>query len=485
MIVRSILTLLYLNLINFISLTNLRLQSSTEINTDTDTNTDTNTLSSDFTGLEKTFVFSIFRHGARAPYYMKEDNIDSLGKKWNLNKQELTNVGMRQHYVLGMIQKETHKDLLSKDYSLGEVYAMSTNVNRTIQSFMAHFQGLYPDGPVLSKEQEKHAWPPGKFSDEVRRIAEQAKGAVGDKINSMPFHLFESTYMNFKCDGIPDYTTEGGESLDKNINEFRKKYDKLLKEKFKIDLENKTSKEARPILWDFADTYIAEYYEGLTDYFTDLDEESKFLDDVVVYCFKDMLDVSYSDKNYYNGRVLISQTFDDLINSYLKRRIILNDSKVYNSTDPKMLIYSAHDINIAQVMVFLKYAFEIEFNYKINYASVYNFELYRKVEKIDKSGEGKEESFKLRITYNGEQVYFEDYSKFKVGVEKALISYSEINSYCGLKSNSIVTLYIIVIVILSALILGLFVYLGVGFFKKPKSNPDLTTHLGGGINSSA
>lgn len=477
MIVRSILTLIYLNMINYIYLTNLRLQYSKDINT----NTNTNNLNSDFTGLEKTFVFSIFRHGARAPYYMKEDNIDSLGKQWTINKQELTNVGMRQHYVLGMIQKETHKDLLSKDYSLGEVYAMSTNVNRTIQSFMSHFQGLFPEGPTLNKEQEKHAWPPGKFSDEVRRIAEQSKGAVGDKINSMPFHLFENTYMNFKCDGIPDYTTEGGENLDKNINEFKKKYEKLLKEKFKIDLENKTTKEARPILWDFADTYIAEYYEGLTDYFTDLEEEKKFLDDVVVYCFKDMLDVSYSDKNFYNGRVLISQTFDDLINAYLKRRILLNDKKVYNSTDPKMLIYSAHDINIAQVMVFLKYAFELDLNYRINYASIYNFELYRK---IDKTGEGKEENFKLRITYNGEEVYFEDYSKFKSGAEKALVSYSEISSYCGLKSTSIVTLYIIVIVILSALIIGLFIYLGIGFFKKSKSNAELTTHLGGGINSS-
>lgn len=421
--------------------------------------------------LEKMFVFSLIRHGARAPYSLNNKNVDSLGKKWDIFKQDLSSVGMRQHYVLGLVQKETHKDLLSENYKIGEVYALSTNRNRTIQSFLSHFQGLYPEGPTITKAQEENAWPPGKIPPFITNLAKNSKGAVGDKINSMPFHLFEGNYFKFKCESIKSNAEGSTENMEKNIKEFNDKHSKILKDKFKIDLNNKSNKEAREILYNFADSFICEYYEGMESYFTDKTEEKKFLDDVIEYNFKDMLDVTYGDKDYYNGRVLMSPTIDNLINFYFKRRIIQNN-KEYNYTDPKMLIYSAHDSNIAELMVFLKHSLNIQFNYKIHFASYYNFELYKKVKNSndDSSVSGKEEDYKLRITFNGEEVYFKDYTEFKSGVKKSLISFSEIQTYCALqtKLNSSTT-YIIVIVIQSTLLLGIIVYLVVGIIRSKKA----------------
>ena len=41
------------------------------------------------------FIFLNFRHGARAPLYLKQNNTDMLGGKWPI-KGEITNLGRRQ-----------------------------------------------------------------------------------------------------------------------------------------------------------------------------------------------------------------------------------------------------------------------------------------------------------------------------------------------------------------------------------------------------
>ena len=107
------------------------------------------------------FLYTHFRHGSRAPMDIKDDFTDLLGEKWN-NPGELTGIGQRMHYLLGLrnriryIEKEK---FLSEKFDPHEILIYSSNLNRTMLSAASQLQGLYPQsskkGETLTDAQEK------------------------------------------------------------------------------------------------------------------------------------------------------------------------------------------------------------------------------------------------------------------------------------------------------------------------------------------
>jgi len=96
------------------------------------------------------------RHGARAPYLGVENNLDFYKEEW-IDKEELTNMGKRMLYLLGVKTRKRYMEqtkLLSKEFSPQEILIRSTDVNRTIESVECFIQGLYPHGtgPVLNEK---------------------------------------------------------------------------------------------------------------------------------------------------------------------------------------------------------------------------------------------------------------------------------------------------------------------------------------------
>ena len=85
------------------------------------------------------FVYTHFRHGARGPAYnLTVDGIDYFGFNWK-NPQDLTAVGMRMHYTLGIRNRKRYQGLLSKTFDPREVIVKSTNFNRTINTIEHKF----------------------------------------------------------------------------------------------------------------------------------------------------------------------------------------------------------------------------------------------------------------------------------------------------------------------------------------------------------
>ena len=61
--------------------------------------------------------------------------------------QELTPVGMRQHFILGRLIRKLYiedEKFLSPTYNNTELYLISSEFNRTKSSLVSHLQGLYP-----------------------------------------------------------------------------------------------------------------------------------------------------------------------------------------------------------------------------------------------------------------------------------------------------------------------------------------------------
>lgn len=90
------------------------------------------------------FVLEMCRHGARSVESTKYD--DSWG---DIGYGELTSVGMRQHYVLGMILGQEYPDLLYP-YNPDQIRVFASGINRTLMSASSQLFGIYEGtGPSI------------------------------------------------------------------------------------------------------------------------------------------------------------------------------------------------------------------------------------------------------------------------------------------------------------------------------------------------
>ena len=81
----------------------------------------------------------VARHGAREPNNPHNDLIVPFGKTFR-GLRLLTNIGMRQHYILGRIFSDTYKDQI--DISPSTVVVRSTIRDRTYMSGMSFLRGF-------------------------------------------------------------------------------------------------------------------------------------------------------------------------------------------------------------------------------------------------------------------------------------------------------------------------------------------------------
>ena len=97
---------------------------------------------------ELKFVFQMHRHGARAPFTGVKNEKDCFKESW-INDGEISEVGKRMHYLLGVRNRKRfiqNYKFLNENYDPQEILIYSTDVNRTIQSIYSQLQGLFPFG---------------------------------------------------------------------------------------------------------------------------------------------------------------------------------------------------------------------------------------------------------------------------------------------------------------------------------------------------
>jgi WD40 repeat protein len=182
------------------------------------------------------FAWEHFRHGPRNPYTQinKTTWIDFIGVQWK-NEGELSALGLRSHYLLGVATKNRYENFLSKSFDTNEIFIISTDVNRTITSAMSNLQGIYRNytTPNLTIEQIDNAKIKGlngTYEQKINeKIEELKKSYIKDGISIMPIHLFSRVGLQFKlndndfCPGIIKYKEESKNQKDvkKIVKEFK------------------------------------------------------------------------------------------------------------------------------------------------------------------------------------------------------------------------------------------------------------------------
>ena len=225
------------------------------------------------------FVWEQFRHGARGPWISVDPitGLDFIGEKW-IGEGELTPLGSRMHYLLGVSMKKKYKNFLSEQFNPNEIFIISTDVNRTIMSSYAHLQGMYNNltVPLLNEKQLITSnILNSNYSENITiKINELKNNSVQNGINLFPVYLYPNDYgkenLLYEPDICPNIVTyrdraQNSETMKKIYSETSEKLNKTYgKEIYKFMnisgdpyyLWNTTN------MYYIGDTFISDYIDG-------------------------------------------------------------------------------------------------------------------------------------------------------------------------------------------------------------------------------
>ena len=439
------------------------------------------------------FVLTHFRHGARAPIAPSDDPYDYFNKSWN-NPSQLTGVGHRMHYILGLHNRERYimnedTKLLDESCNLHDILIMSTNFNRTINSALAQLYGLYPEETKqITEKQKLFANPPINVSKNIQNQIEYLNNNnqfLPHSLNFIPIHIFHNSEHRIKEFENPSCTQVANEIMKKNIdNEEIKKqlniFTSNYSEYFKKYLPNIKNYDYH-IVEKLADQFITDKTEGhdFADFkkISEINDEDfdKLNDFFLEFAGKTMKDYQYGDSEGKLIRIDMSPFFNELV-EYIQKRVNLTIKNItLNQNDyssPKLVMVSGHDSTLTSMMLFLELMYKDKkktFYRNPIYASNAAFEVYIKdnanLENLN------EDSFEIEYYFNGEKIDTFNFIDFKERVKKEAYTPEKIGEICKYQNSSnecpkndstsstTLVIFIILTIILAIIVIILFIFI--------------------------
>jgi len=401
---------------------NLREQNNNEVNED-----------------KLIFVWEHFRHGARGPYIAVDPktNLDFIGEKWD-GTGEITPLGMRMLYLLGISNKKKYSKFLSQSFNPNELFIISTNVNRTITSVDSFLKGFYNNKTSINMSQtqiERSNILNSNYSDKINlKIKELENKSLENGENTIPVHIFDREKLEFglydlsNCPGIDIYKKKNQNSEKvKNIYEeiirhtnetFGQYIFDFMKVSDPLYLWNKTNN------YYLADTFFSDYFDN---------REMKNIRETHIDMeafYHNSLNVTYIDTYYSEFGIPSTETvyitaspiLRNLLN-YIYLRIDLDkngktDDIIPNS--PRFVILSGHDTSLAPIDIFMESEFGVEFK-MATYASSQTFELWKN---------GTTGKYSIHYLFNQEEKGVYDFDTFKNKLEAKLYTQDQIKKIC-------------------------------------------------------
>ena len=427
------------------------------------------------------FVYSHFTSGASAPSLNNDNNKDIFGTEW-MNPGELTNIGERMHYILGMYNKERYiknNTLLNANFDPHEIYIVTFDWNRTVESVLAQINGMFPlgTGKEIEENQKKYAVPPVKSNNMSLELQDNISSlnntnfTLPQQQNIIPIHFHSSIDCSSTMDKYIEKNKKEDNQIKNIIKNMKEKYDEKLKKYFDdIKSQYDFSFEGYedicgPLIFNIINVrdlsnLEANYSINLKEFFQDCknflnislfnkdfgDKERKFLNFHTSHYIKAIL--------YYADNAIKQDKISKLTNNY---------------NNPKMLLFSGHDGTLGSLELKLKDTFHFEKLIYPLFASSLNIELYKKNNL--KKNDLIDSDYEIEIYFDGEYLVTVQYDEFKKKLLKNVLSENEIESFCNLKpyldrekikkfKNLAFTFIVItIIIIIVAIILGvLYIY---------------------------
>ena len=394
------------------------------------------------------FAFQINRHGARSPYSGLKNGIDVYKEKWWLERNELSNLGKRQLYLLGVKARKRYIEtynLLNKEYNPTDIYIRSTDHNRTIESIYSYLQGLYPSGSGYRINENVYSnrniiFPPNKkYYEEFEKIINDYKMSINREalpfqMSIEPIHIFYKPKHEFELYDSGICTTLYQPFVEQNEREEIKDYAKDIinaTNGLLVDLESNAENETYFYdywnLYKYTDNFICDDtdkrgFEEMKNSFPYVNDT--ILENLKIKSKKFLEEDSILTNNWVNLSIVgTSYTMHSILN--WMESAIKNSKSGADSNYIKFVIYSAHDSSVGNIEGFMKYAFNTTIEFA-NFADSRFFELYT----------NDDINYKVRYLKGDDTVKLDiDFDEFKNVVNNKTWSDEEVNKFCQFNDN--------------------------------------------------
>jgi hypothetical protein len=406
------------------------------------------------------------------------------------------------HYILGLRNRKryiTNNKLLSEKYNSNELQVISTGYSRTIISALSHLQGLYPPnknlGETLNDKQLDNSNPPINIDDNIKNENKLNADALPNSMTLIPIEIKNSTnfitfFVKNNCLGARKvYNSSNNENMNSIEEEFNDKFGSYMRE-FIFNNRSKEFNYTFASIAKLCDTYIACYTDGrnMSD-FRKTGINSTELHDLYKLCLN-------SIKTYFSEYIMReddiyylegSEIMELLINN-VKRSIEADINNNSDSSYPKMLIYSGHDITVSKQIFFLLKAFDLNFSlYELpTYATQIAFEVTSKNE--NKTENRSYSDYFVSYYYKDDLQLNVTADEFINKIEEHIWSHEKIDSFCEYNSynklednipkkdvNNYKTPFLIFACLFSASLVINLVFLGIIFKKSNNKKTHMKT----------
>ncbi|KAL4449635.1 hypothetical protein ABPG74_007458 [Tetrahymena malaccensis] len=389
--------------------------------------------------LELIQLIELSRHGARAPFY----DLWDYRTNWNVPLTTLTNVGQRQHFLIGQeIYKRYNSTIFNNgNYSPQNISVLSTSSDRAQQSALSQLYGIFQQkGENMQKDWKFNPstdLPPFQVT-EGKQILENLEGK--NLPNSyVPINVLipddkkllepSDTCHGYDVIKALNFHTDVYNQFDESLREFKQEFIELFGLQGSMSVEDVTIK----VIANYWDSVICDIYQQIK-------LPSNFTNQFIlkmnfVYDFQQL----YLDFNSDSGDLLKMQTstiFNDLIS-------VVREQKY------KFRFYSASDGNVNAVLIATGYSsYTTDFQEWLHpsdnknhsnapFASTVFFEIYQ-----DKQNSKKF----IRMTYNDKPIQIKGCSEILCDFEnefvpsminQAILPQSKFEAVCaqGFQSN--------------------------------------------------
>ena len=408
-----------------------------------------------FIASEILFVFEHFRHGVPGPSAPSSSTefIDKFGILWETNV-ELTGIGMRTQYLIGVRNRIRYQNFLSSIYDPKEILIFSTQLNRNILSAQAQLQGMFPPqtGGTLTPEEVRKAIPPNPLTPEMRReIKELGNNSLPEQMQLIPIHTFNvNEYKQLLSDDElcpPLRSVKNKLRSNERLTSF---YDKLNKT-YGVELKKYFQMKSFSFLFDYYRLYYL-FDVFLIDYANHKDLSS--LEKVGIdlnkfYALAIEMKSIYLYESELNESIGVQAASPSMrkILIWMDKRIEQDQSpnKISDYDEPKFVMYSGSDSSIAPFQIFMKLVFDIPLKYPIFSSNIF-YELHKD-----------NDAYYVEYYMNDELLLRMSYEEFKQKVKTIIWSDDRIMQYCAvpMKGRAVIVIVVGLVVIICVLFLTL------------------------------
>ena len=418
------------------------------------------------------FIFEHSRHGIKTPSYLNDSSNlrDIFGQEW-VGLKELTRGGNRMEYLLGVYLKNYYNNFFSEKYNPDEIYIMSSDSNRTVESALAQIQGIYQNNVLdigLTNYQINRSIPyffENKLTPEFEDFLESIENySLPYNIQIPPIHSIDDRYHIYRIsenENCEPYNYIKDDNLKKTvvknfINNFNYTFGELLLSNLSISDKNYfTNINNIDIV---CDNFLSNYEIG--NKLNKIFNEKKYIDfydECIEYFtlkYKE-IHIQGIKKNNIVGLITQSQIMRIILNYMKKRYDLSKKGKEYEDLiingSPKYVMLKGHDFTISTMEDLLKIIFETE----ISFPSIGSSQFFV-LNKISSKSLGTK--YNVEIIFNDKIKLEIDFNSFEKKIKKKIWSSKKVADYCGwdeyAKEVSINTKEIVLILIIILLCLA-------------------------------